>query len=59
MLHELSHKEFQLINSLGNNTYIFLPVETMEVLIGAGADVNAQNHIAKMTPLHCAIRYLQ
>jgi len=31
-------------------------VETMEVLINAGADVNAQNQIAKMTPLHCAIR---
>ncbi|KAL3811034.1 hypothetical protein ACHAXA_003197 [Cyclostephanos tholiformis] len=31
-------------------------VETMEVLIEAGANVNAQNQIAKMTPLHCAIR---
>lgn len=31
-------------------------VEAMEALILAGADVNAQNQIAKMTPLHCAIR---
>lgn len=31
-------------------------VETTEVLINAGANVNAQNQIAKMTPLHCAIR---
>jgi hypothetical protein len=30
----------------------------MEALIEAGANVNAQNQIAKMTPLHCAIRYL-
>ncbi len=28
----------------------------MEALIDAGADVDAQNEIAKMTPLHCAIR---
>lgn len=31
-------------------------VESMELLITAGADVNAQNQIAKMTPLHCAVR---
>lgn len=31
-------------------------VEAMEVLIAAGADVNARNQIAGMTPLHCAIR---
>ena len=31
-------------------------VETLHVLIEKGADVNAQNRIAGMTPLHCAIR---
>jgi len=31
-------------------------VESMQVLINAGANVDAQNQIAKMTPLHCAIR---
>ena len=34
-----------------------LAVETLEVLIEAGANVNATNQIAKMTPLHCAIRF--
>lgn len=31
-------------------------VESIEVLIECGANVNAQNEIGKMTPLHCAIR---
>jgi ankyrin repeat protein len=31
-------------------------VESLEALINAGANVDAQNHIAEMTPLHCAIR---
>ncbi|KAL7533532.1 hypothetical protein ACHAXR_008234 [Thalassiosira sp. AJA248-18] len=31
-------------------------VEAMEVLINAGANVNAQNQIAKTTPLICAIK---
>jgi len=31
-------------------------VESMELLINAGANVDAQNQIAQMTPLHCAIR---
>lgn len=31
-------------------------MEALQVLIEKGADVNAQNRIAGMTPLHCAIR---
>lgn len=31
-------------------------VESLQVLIENGADVNSQNRIAGMTPLHCAIR---
>lgn len=31
-------------------------METVEILLEAGADVNAQNQIAKMTPLHCAVQ---
>ena len=36
--------------------HIFKTVEVMKILIDAGANVNAQNQIAKMTPLQCAIR---
>lgn len=31
-------------------------MDALQVLIENGADVNAQNRIAGMTPLHCAIR---
>ena len=31
-------------------------VEAMEALIDHDANVNAQNHVGQMTPLHCAIR---
>lgn len=34
----------------------WVSAESMELLIKAGANVNAQNRIAQTTPLHCAIR---
>ena len=46
------------ISNILHTTYLYIQfkiVEVMKVLIDAGANVNAQNQIAKMTPLQCAM----